>query len=226
MAHQLLELGNEADPELPRPLLAHVRVVRDQVHAEGEEALRDEHADASEPDDAERLAVELDPLPARAVPLPRPRSASALGTLRACASRSAIVCSAADSTFDCGAFTTITPRPRCRGDVDVVEADPGSADDDELTPGLQHRRRSPAWRERMSERRRARHGFEQLVGAEPEALVDLETRGAERIESAWARRSVTRTLAHHLRSRPFGPGRTTPPRQPLCCVARYVRRGR
>ena len=34
----------------------------------------------------------------------------ACGTLRACDNRSAIVCSAADSTFDCGAFTTITPR--------------------------------------------------------------------------------------------------------------------
>ena len=38
------------------------------------------------------------------------RSRSACGMLRACASSSAIVCSAADSTFDCGAFTTITPR--------------------------------------------------------------------------------------------------------------------
>ena len=37
-------------------------------------------------------------------------AAWAWGTLRACASSSAIVCSAADTMFDCGAFTTITPR--------------------------------------------------------------------------------------------------------------------
>ena len=34
----------------------------------------------------------------------------AWGTLRACASSSAIVCSAAETMFDCGALTTITPR--------------------------------------------------------------------------------------------------------------------
>src|ERR687898_3094920 len=38
------------------------------------------------------------------------RSSFAWGTLRACASMSAIVCSAADTMLDCGAFTTITPR--------------------------------------------------------------------------------------------------------------------
>ena len=41
---------------------------------------------------------------------PALRSALACGTLRACASSSAIVCSAAERMFDCGAFTTITPR--------------------------------------------------------------------------------------------------------------------
>ena len=38
------------------------------------------------------------------------RAASACGTFLACASMSAIVCSAADTMFDCGAFTTMTPR--------------------------------------------------------------------------------------------------------------------
>ena len=73
-------------------------------------ALGDQHADAAEADDAERLAVQLDALPSGPVPLPPRRSRSACGMLRACASSSAIVCSAADSTFDCGALTTITPR--------------------------------------------------------------------------------------------------------------------
>ena len=63
---------------------------------------------------------------------PALRSASACGMLRACASSSAIVCSAAESTFDCGALTTITPRLVAAADVDVVEADAGPADDDEV----------------------------------------------------------------------------------------------
>ena len=41
---------------------------------------------------------------------PATRAAWAWGTLRAWASSSAIVCSAAETMFDCGALTTITPR--------------------------------------------------------------------------------------------------------------------
>ena len=41
---------------------------------------------------------------------PCTRSWWACGMLRACASSSAMACSAALTTFDCGAFTTITPR--------------------------------------------------------------------------------------------------------------------
>ena len=58
--------------------------------------------------------------------------------LRAWASINAIVCSAADSTFDCGAFTTITPRFVADGDVDVVEADARAPDDDEIRRRLEH----------------------------------------------------------------------------------------
>ena len=61
--------------------------------------------------------------------------------LRAWASISAIVCSAADSTFDCGALTTITPRLVAARHVDVVEPDARATDDDEIRAGLEHRRR-------------------------------------------------------------------------------------
>ena len=47
---------------------AHERVVRDEAHAERVRTLRDQHADPAEPDDPERLAVELDAFPLRAVP--------------------------------------------------------------------------------------------------------------------------------------------------------------
>src|SRR5437763_1786571 len=42
--------------------------------------------------------------------VPALSAACACGMFRACARRSAIVCSAADTMFDCGALTTITPR--------------------------------------------------------------------------------------------------------------------
>ena len=69
-------------------------------------------------------------------PLNRARShappvseACACGTLRASASSSAIVCSAAVITFDCGALATTTAAPGRRLDVDVVHADAGPGDD-------------------------------------------------------------------------------------------------
>ena len=91
------------------------------------------------------------------------RSASAWGTLRAWASSSAIVCSAADSTFDCGALTTITPRRGRRGDVDVVEADTGPADDDEVASGVEHFGGDPG-RAADHEGGRARDRLEELLG--------------------------------------------------------------
>ena len=48
--------------------------------------------------------------------------------LRASASSSAIVCSAAVTTFDCGALATTIPRLVAAGDVDVVHAHAGAAD--------------------------------------------------------------------------------------------------
>ena len=49
-----------------------------------------------------------------------------------------MACSAADRMFDCGALTTMTPRSRGGGDVDVVEADPGPADHLQLGAGGEH----------------------------------------------------------------------------------------
>ena len=62
---------------------------------------------------------------------PRRRLASAAGMWRAVASSSARACSAAETMFEVGAFTTITPARRGRGDVDVVEPHPGAPDDRE-----------------------------------------------------------------------------------------------
>ena len=69
LADELLEPVDELHAELAGPLAADERVVGDELHAERERPLRDEHADAAEADDPERLAVQLDALPAAAVPL-------------------------------------------------------------------------------------------------------------------------------------------------------------
>ena len=48
--------------------------------------------------------------------------------LRASASINAIVCSAAATTFDCGAFATTIPRFVAAAEIDVVDPDPGPPD--------------------------------------------------------------------------------------------------
>ena len=132
----------QLDAHLAGAVGGHERVVGDEPHAERLGPVGDELADAAEADDAERLVGELDALPAGCAPSGRPSSAAwAWGTLRAWASSSAIVCSAAETMFDCGALTTITPRRGGGVDVDVVEPDAGPADDDELGAGRRAPRR-------------------------------------------------------------------------------------
>ena len=87
--------------------------------------------------------------------LPLVSDACACGTLRASASSSAIVCSAAVITFDCGALATTIPRLVAAGDVDVVDADAGPADGPQpLRPWRSARRR--AWSPSGSGSRRSR----------------------------------------------------------------------
>ncbi len=99
------------DPELAVALGADERVEREHAHAEAPRALGDELADAPEAEDAERLLVQLDAGELRALPACRAVSETyACGMLRASASSSAIVCSAAVTTFDSGALATTIPR--------------------------------------------------------------------------------------------------------------------
>ena len=182
---ELVHRLGELHAELAGPVGAHERVVGDEPHPERVRTLRDEHTDAAEADDAERLAVQLDTFPLRAVPLARPcRSALACGTLRACASSSAIVCSAAERMFDCGAFTTITPRRVASRDVDVVEPDPGPADHDEIGAGREHLgghlRRAADHQRGDAGQRRA-----ELLGRETGLDLDVEAGGAHRVEPAF-----------------------------------------
>ena len=60
---------DEPDAHLGGAAGLHVRVVRDDLHAERREPLRDQHADATETDDADGLLVELDAGVLRPLPL-------------------------------------------------------------------------------------------------------------------------------------------------------------
>src|SRR3954451_23011935 len=61
-------------------------------------------------------------------------AACACGMFRASATSRPIVCSAADTTFDSGAFATTIPRRRL--DVDVVDTDPRASDHLQVRPTL------------------------------------------------------------------------------------------
>ena len=86
------------------------RVERDHAHAEGAGADRDQLADAAEAEHAERLALDLGAAELRALPLAAMRLACACGMLRASASISATVCSAAATVLASGALATMIPR--------------------------------------------------------------------------------------------------------------------
>ena len=64
--------------------------------------------------------------------LPAWVEASAVGIWRASANISAIACSAVVIELPNGVFITITPRAVAAGNVDVVDADAGAADDLQL----------------------------------------------------------------------------------------------
>ena len=107
----------------------------------------------------------------------------AWGTLRAWASSSAIVCSAADTMLLCGALTTITPRVGGGVDVDVVEPDAGPADDEQVGAGGEHLV-GDRGRRADDQGVGADDRLEQLLGGQPALHVDLVAGGAEAVQPA------------------------------------------
>ena len=101
----------QLDAHLARPVGRHERVVGDQSHLEGLGTIGDELADPAQTRRSRASCRRARRPPTSNAPSGRRSSAAcACGTLRACASSNAIVCSAAEMMFDCGALTTITPR--------------------------------------------------------------------------------------------------------------------
>ncbi len=68
LGKDVVQCGGELHAEAPRPVVAHVGVVGDESHPEGEGPLCHQGSDPPQPDHAQRLAVELHTLKARAIP--------------------------------------------------------------------------------------------------------------------------------------------------------------
>ena len=183
--NQLFDRRNERHAELTRPIRADERVVRDEPHAERVRALRDEHTNASETDDAERLAVQLDALPSRAVPLARLQVGVGLRNI-ACLreqQRKRVLC----RRQDVGLRRVHDHHASARrlDDVDVVEPDARPPDDHELSRRFEHLGRDLG-RAAYHEGPRALDRFEQLLARETRPDVDLETGGTHGDETAQA----------------------------------------
>jgi hypothetical protein len=112
------------DAEIAVALGADEGVEGDDAHPEALGAMGHELADAPEAEDPERLVEQLDAENCERSHLPAMRLACAWGTLRASASSSAIVCSAAVTTLDCGRVGDDDAALGRGGDVDVVDARP------------------------------------------------------------------------------------------------------
>ena len=143
---QAAEVGLELHAELAGPVRAHVRVVGHEPHPEGEAPLGDEHADPTEADDAERLAVQLDAGPAGAVPLARLQVAVGLGQVARLREQQRHRLLGRGDHVRLGGVDHHHAARRGRGDVDVVETDAGTTDDDEIGARPRAPRRSPSSR--------------------------------------------------------------------------------
>ena len=117
------------DAHLAGPTRRHVRIERDQAHPEGRRSLSHQGPDAPESDDSEGLPVKLDALPLLSLPPAPDQSRVGLRNVaglreeqsdRVLGGREDVRLRRVD---DQNAVT------RCGIDVDVVEPDPGTADD-------------------------------------------------------------------------------------------------
>ena len=180
---ELFDRRHELHAELARPIGAHERVVRDEPHAERVRALRDEHTDATEADDAERLAVQLDAFPLRPVPLPRLQIGVRLRHVARLREQQRDRVLGRRQDVRLRRVHHHHAAARRLGDVDVVEADAGPADDDQLARPRRALRRSPAWRYGSRAPARPTTAASSSFGREPELHVDVETGRAHRVEA-------------------------------------------
>ncbi len=122
----------------------------------------------------------------------------ACGTLRACASSNASVCSAAERMFDCGAFTTITPRRVASATSTLSSPMPARPTTTRSAPGFEHLG-GDLRRAADHERLRALDRVEQLLGRQ--ARSARRRRGRRR---AWPRARARRGVRRRERAAAIG----------------------
>ncbi len=137
-ATQRFDRRHEVDAELAGSLRAHVRVVRHELHAERVGALRDQHPDPAETDDAEHLVVELDAFPTGPVPLAGAEVAIGLRNIAGLCEQQRDGVLGRRQHVRLRRVHHHHAAPGRRFDVDVVEPDPGAADDHELVGRFEH----------------------------------------------------------------------------------------
>ena len=128
----------EVDAQVLGPLRRHERVVRHQLHAEAEGALRHQLADAAQADDAEGLAGQLDALPLRPLPAAGDQRGVGLGHVAGLGEQHGHGVLGGGEDVGLGG---VDDHDATRGgglDVDVVETDAGPAHHHQVCPGLDH----------------------------------------------------------------------------------------
>ena len=180
-AHDVLE-AHELDAHVPGAVLGDDGVVSHEAHAEGEGTLGEQGADATEADDAHGLAVELHALPLGALPLAVDQRHVGLRHVAGLGQQQGD--GLLGGRDDVG-LRGVDPQDTELGgpsDVDVVEADAGPADDDQVGPGLEHLggdRGGRADDEGMG----PHDGPEELLRAQAELDVDLVAGGSQLVEA-------------------------------------------
>ena len=144
-------------------------------------ALSHEHTDAAQSDDTERLAVQLDSLPAGPVPTAAPQVPVGLGDVAGLGQQECDRVLGGRQHVRLRRVHDHHAPAGGRGNVHVVETDAGPADHDQVGGGGEHLGRHRR-RAANDQRGRVVHGLEQLVGVEVEALVDVEPRSFERLD--------------------------------------------
>ena len=129
------------------------------------------------------LVVQLDALPPRAVPLAVPEVAVGLRHVAGLGEQQRDGVLRRRQHVGLRRVHHHDAAARGRLDVDVVEADAGPADDDQLVGGFEHLG-GDLGRAADHQRRRAPDRVEELLGSESEAHVDLEPGAAHGLEPA------------------------------------------
>ncbi len=126
LAHHLLQ-REQLDAHLLGPLRRHVGVEGHQAHPEGVGPLGHEGADPAQADHAEGLAVQLDTLPAGALPLARLEGGVGLGDVAGLGEQQGHGVLGRREDVGPGGVDDHDAPAGGGGHVDVVEADPGPA---------------------------------------------------------------------------------------------------